>query len=104
MIHSNGTLSKRLLSATVATSLAFSALLVLGTIAAPAYADEHHDRRGYDRRGDGDYYRGSYGDRYRGGYYNAPPVVYGSPYYAPPPVVYGPGIGIQLPGVAIGIR
>ena len=28
---------------------------------------------------------------------------YGSPYYYPPPVVYGPGIGINLPGVSIGI-
>jgi hypothetical protein len=35
-------------------------------------------------------------------------VIYGSPYrygYGyPPPVVYGPGIGINLPGVSIGIH
>jgi len=93
MTCSNGFISQRLLSATVATGLAFSAMLVLGTVATPAHAEDHHDRRGDDRRGD-------YGSR---GYYNPPPIVYGSPYYAPP-VVYGPGIGIVLPGVAIGIR
>ncbi len=92
MTCSNSTTSRRLLSATIATGLAFSALLVLGAVATPALADDHHDRRGDDRRG------------YGGGYYNAPPVVYGAPYYAPPPVVYGPGIGIALPGVNIGIR
>ena len=95
MTCSNGTTSIRLLSA---TGLAFSALLVLGALATPALADDHHDRRGDDRRGGYEH-----GDHYRG-YYNAPPVVYGSPYYAPPPVVYGPGIGIVLPGVAIGVR
>jgi hypothetical protein len=92
MTCSNRTTPKRLFSARVVTGLALSALIVLGTIATPALADDHHDRRG------------GYGDRYRGGYYNPPPVVYGSPYYAPPPVVYGPSIGIALPGVAIGIR
>ena len=90
MTCSNGTTSIRLLSA---TGLAFSALLVLCAVATPALADDHHDR--HDDR------RGGYEHR---GYYNAPPVVYGSPYYAPPPVVYGPGIGIVLPGVAIGVR
>jgi len=100
MTCSNSTTSRRLLSATVATGLAFSALLVLGAVATPALADDHHDRRGDDRRGDDR--RGGHG--YGGGYYNAPPVVYGGPYYAPPPVVYGPGIGIALPGVNIGIR
>jgi hypothetical protein len=99
MTCSNSTISRRLLSATVATGLAFSALLVLGAVApTPAFADDHHDRHD-DRRG-GDR-RGGYG--YGGGYY-APPVVYGGPYYAPPPVVYGPGIGIALPGVSIGIH
>jgi hypothetical protein len=42
-----------------------------------------------------------------GGYYGAPPVVYGSPYgygYYPPAAVYGPSVGINLPGVSIGIR
>jgi hypothetical protein len=97
MTCSNRTTPKRSLSARVVAGLALSTLFVLGTIATPALADDHHDRRGDDRRG-------GYGDHDRGGYYNAPPVVYGSPYYAPPPVVYGPGIGIVLPGVAIGIH
>jgi hypothetical protein len=96
MTCSNDARSKRLLSATAATGLAFSALFMLGAIVPAAHAGNHHDRHGGDRHGDD---RGHYG-----GYYAAPPVVYGSPYYAPPPVVYGSGIGIELPGVAIGIR
>jgi len=87
--------SQRRSSWKLAGGLAVSALLALGTFAAPANADWNGDHRGYS-----------------GGYYRAPPVVYGSsydngyygrPYYAPP-VVYGPGIGISLPGVNIGIR
>jgi hypothetical protein len=102
--------SKRHLPARLASVLAISALLMLGTLVAPASAenwtgqstaeknrghrDEHRQRRGNDGR-----------------YYSAPPVVYGSPYdgsyygspYSPPPVVYGPGIGIGLPGVNINI-
>lgn len=89
------TTSKRRLSAKLAGGIAISALLALGAFAAPASADWHGDHRGY-----------------YGGYYNAPPVVYGStygdgyygsPYYAPP-VAYGPGIGVALPGISIGIR
>jgi hypothetical protein len=89
------TTSKRRLSSKLAGGIAISALLTLGAFAAPASADWRDDHRGY-----------------YGGYYNAPPVAYGSaygngyygsPYYAPP-VVYGPGIGIALPGVNIGIR
>jgi hypothetical protein len=87
-------------SAKLAAGLAIAAVLALGTFAASASAEErwgehrdHHD--------------------WNGGYYQAPPVVYGSPYgsgyygspyYNPPPVVYGPGIGIGLPGISIGIR
>lgn len=89
--------SKPRLSAKLAGGIAISALLVLGAFATPASADDWHG----DHRG-----------AYYGGYYNAPPVVYGSaygngyygsPYYAPP-VVYGPGVGVSLPGINIGIR
>ena len=60
----------------------------------PAYAD-----------GDGDGNHREYRHNWNGGYYEAPPVVYGSPYggayygspyYYPPPVVYGPGIGFSI--------
>ena len=83
-------------SAKLAAGFALSALLALGSFAAPA--------------AHADYYRGDH--NWNGGYYHAPPVVYGStyyngyygsPYYAPP-VVYGPGIGISLPGINIGIQ
>jgi hypothetical protein len=84
--------SKRPPSAKVVTGLALGALVALGAFATLAYADDHRGWHGGDRHG------------YYGGYYGAPPVVYGSPYYYPPPVVYGPGIGINLPGVAIGIH
>ena len=97
------TTSKRRLSASLAGGIAISAVLALGTFAAPANA-QWYDNSGYDRH---QHYN------WNGGYYNAPPVVYGStygssyygysPYYAPP-VVYGPGIGISLPGINIGIR
>ena len=83
-----GTTSKRRLSAKLAGGIAISALLALGAFATPASADWRNDRDG----------------RYSNGpYYNAPPVVYGSPYYAPP-VVYGPSIGISLPFISIGIQ
>jgi hypothetical protein len=92
------TTSKRRLSAKLAAGIAISAILALGTFAAPANADNH---RGYQHN-------------WNGGYYYAPPVVYGStygssyygysPYYYPPPVVYGPGIGISLPFVNLNIR
>jgi hypothetical protein len=95
------TTAKRRLSAKLAAGIAISALLALGTFAAPANAE-------WD-----DYHRG-YNHNWNGGYYNAPPVVYGSsygssyygtsPYYYPPPVVYGPNVGISLPFVNIGIR
>jgi len=89
--------SKRRVSARLAAGVAISALLVLGTFAAPAGADEH---RGGDRDHRGD--RGHEG--WNRGYSSPPPVVYGTPYYAPPPVVYGPAVGIYLPGVNIGIQ
>jgi hypothetical protein len=93
------TISKRRRSARLAAGLAISALLAVGTFAAPANADWY---------GNG----GRHHHNWNGGYYNAPPVVYGSPYgssyygssYYAPPVIYGPGVGISLPGVNIGIR
>ncbi len=78
--------------------LAFSALFLLGMLAAVAHADE---RRGDDRRGgDHRFDRGGPGWNH----YPPPPVAYGGPYYPPPPVVYGPGVGINLPGVSINLR
>jgi hypothetical protein len=92
MTCSNDARSKRHLSTITPTGLACAALLVLGTVVTSAQAEDRHDRRGGERHS------------YYGHSYAAPPVVYGSPYYAAPPVVYGPGIGIDLPGIAIGIH
>ena len=94
-----GTTSKRRLSARLVGGVAISALLALGTFAGSARADDRGEHRGYHQN-------------WNGGYYNAPPVVYGSPYgngyygspYYAPPVVYGPGISISLPFVNIGIQ
>lgn len=104
------TTSKRQLakmSARLAAWIAVSAMLALGTFAGSARAEPT---------------AGGYGTTYQnwnGGYYNAPPVVYGSPYggsnygspyyngspyYSAPPVVYGPGIGVSLPFVNLNIR
>ena len=93
------TTPKRRRSATLAAGLAISAMLAVGTFAAPASADWDGYHRGHHHN-------------WNGGYYRAPPVVYGSPYgtsyygspYYYPPVVYAPGIGISLPGINIGIR
>jgi len=79
--------------AALAVGLALSAVLVLGSFATSASADDRGHDRGHDR---------GYG--WSGGYYAAPPVVYDAPGYYPPPVVYGPGIGINLPGVSVGIH
>ena len=91
MTCTTNTTSTRRPSAKLLGGIAVAALLALGAFATPASADWHGDHRGY-----------------YGGYYRAPPVVYGGgyynyPYYAPP-VIYGPGVGINLPGVSIGIR
>ena len=94
------TTSKRSLSAKLAAGLAISALLAVGTLAAPANA------RAYYHYYNGGYYRAPplvYGSPYRGGYYGSP-YYGGSPYYYPPPVVYGPGIGISLPFINLNIR
>jgi hypothetical protein len=97
MTRINDTKSRRPLSAKLAAGIAISALLAIGTFAAPADARDHD---------------GGYRHNWNGGYYRAPPVVYGSPYgssyygapYYAPPVVYGPGIGIGLPGINIRVR
>ena len=79
--------------------------LSVGGAALSAHAEERRDdRRGGDHRDDRDHrgYRG-----YGGGYYNPPPVVYGSPCGwggCPPPLVYGPGVGIVLPNIMLNIR
>lgn len=94
---------KRRLSAKLATGVALSAFLALGTFVASAGPQPHRDDhrgggdRGWNQNGGG---RGWGG----GGYYAAPPVVYGGPAYYPPPVIYSPAIGIVLPGVVIGIQ
>jgi hypothetical protein len=85
-------------SVRLAAGLAVAALFTIATSIAPAGAqprrdDHHRDVRHFDHR-----------DDHGGGYYPAPPVVYGGPVYAPPPVVYGPAVGINLPGVSIGIN
>jgi hypothetical protein len=98
---------KRHLSKRLAGGFVLAALLTLGTYVAPAGAqprhDDHHDdHHGGDRRvvrHDDDRH-----DYHGGGYYPAPPVVYGGPVYAAPPLVYGPTIGINLPGLSIGIQ
>jgi hypothetical protein len=96
MTCTDKTPSPRGWSAKLIASVALGAVLVLGVSAVPASARWDHDN-GY----------GGYNRGWSGGYYRSPPVVYGSPYrygYYPPPVVYGPGIGVNLPGVSIGIR
>ena len=81
--------------------LAIVSVFMLGTFAVTASADgRRDDHRGGERHDD----RGRGGDWHGGGYYPAPPVVYGNPGYYPPPVVYGPAVGINLPGISIGIR
>ena len=94
------TTSKRSLSAKLAAGFAISALLAVGTLAAPANA------RAYYHYYNGGYYRAPpivYGSPYRGGYYGSR-YYNGSPYYYAPPLSYGPGIGINLPGLNIRIR
>ena len=94
-----GTTLKHRPSVKLVGGIAISALLALGAFNGPASANWNSDRGGYHHN-------------WNGGYYHAPPVVYGSPYgngsygapYYAPPVVYAPGIGINLPGVSIGIR
>ena len=57
---------RRRLSAKLAAGLALSAMLAVGAFAVPAYADGDGNHRGYRHN-------------WNGGYYEAPPVVYGSP-------------------------
>jgi hypothetical protein len=110
MIDAN---SKGHLPMKIAAGLAVSAVLLLGTVAAPAEAAGSHGGGGHGGGGHGGGGRGHGGGGYRGGGggwnrgYYAPPVVYGSPYgspyygygspyYYPPPVVYGPGMGLNI--------
>jgi hypothetical protein len=103
------TRSKRRLVAKLVVGLAISAFLLHGTFVPPASAngnqsDHHWNKNNYNRG------NGSWG----GNYYVGPPVVYGTPYHGlqyygspadvPPPVIYSPGIGINLPGVSIGVQ
>jgi hypothetical protein len=84
------TKSRRRFSAKLTAGLALSAMLALGTFTVPAYAAGNGHRE--------------YRNNWNGGYYEAPPVVYGSVYgpsyygepYYPPPVVYGPGVGFNI--------
>jgi len=96
---------RRHLPARLAAGLAISALLLLGPLAASARADDHNN----DHRGSWDHNNDRNNNYWGGSYYVAPPVYYGPRYYSqpsyyPPPAVYAPGIGIQLPGVSIGIQ
>jgi hypothetical protein len=71
---------------------AIAAVAVSGLTAGPANARWDHP----------DWHHNGWHHGWSGGYYPAPPVVYGDPYaygYYPPP-----GVGINLPGVHIGIR
>jgi hypothetical protein len=95
------TTPRRHLSVKLMAGAVVSAILALGAYAAPVNADEWH---GHHR---GEYRSWNYG------YYQAPPVVYGSPYdgsyygnspYYYPQPVYGSGFGVSLPGLNIGIQ
>ena len=91
---------KRRLSAKVAPALALAAMMAVGAFPLTASADNNHNN---------DHHNYHHYNGWDGGYYRPPPVVYpysGYGYYAPaypPPVVYGPGVGINLPGLSIGI-
>jgi len=78
--------------ARLVAGIAVSAFVAIGMNVGTAQARWDHP--------DHDWHRSHYG--WSGGYWGAPPVIYGSPYaygYYPPP-----GVGINLPGVSIGIR
>jgi hypothetical protein len=94
------TTPKRSLLAKLAAGFAIAAILALGSFAGSA------DARPYHHYYNGGYYRAPpvvYGSPYRGGYYGSP-YYGGSAYYYAPPLIYGPGIGVNLPGLSIGIR
>jgi len=96
----NETKPRRRFSAKLATALALSAMLSLGTFAVPTYADGD-GHRDYRHNWNGGYYYAPpvvYGSPYGGGYYGGGygGEYYGSPYYYPPPVVYGPGVGFSI--------
>jgi len=83
------TWSDRARVARLAAGIAISAAFALAITAGTANARWDHPEHGYHHG-------------WSGGYWGAPPVVYGDPYaygYYPPP-----GVGINLPGVSIGIH
>jgi hypothetical protein len=79
------------------TTRLIAAVIVAGfagtAVAAPAFADWHHDRHWHDPHWHHPYYGGP-------GVVVAPspPVVYGAPapYYAPPPPVVGLGLNFNI--------
>jgi hypothetical protein len=79
--------------ARLGAGIAVSAIIGFGLMTGTAQARwEHQDEHGWN----------GYHHGWSGGYWGAPPVVYGDPYsygYYPPP-----GVGINLPGVHIGVR
>jgi hypothetical protein len=83
MLKNTGIASKRRWPAVVAGAV-LTAALAFGCFGS-ASAEEHRWEHRDDHRG-----------RWNGGYYQAPPVVYGSPYYAAPPVIWGPGLNINI--------
>ena len=112
MSRNDNTEPKRRLSVKAAAGIALSAMLALGALAAPAYAgwgDRPGGHQGDNQGGHQDAHRDDDRGRSYGAnvYYAPPPVVYVAPYagtpYYPPPVVYGPAVGVNLPGVSIGI-
>jgi len=100
MIHTNTDKSKGHLPAKIAAGLAFATVLLLGTFASSASAQDYqrYHRESHVR------HEHRHGYASGGYYYRAPPVVYDSPYYYPPPVVYGPRFGVVTPGLSIDIR
>jgi hypothetical protein len=98
--------AKRRLSARLAAAIAVSAMLTLGTFAGSASAEPTAGGYGTYHYYNGGYYQAPpvvYGSPYGGAYYGSP-YYNGSPYYYAPPVVYGPSVGISLPFIGIGIR
>jgi hypothetical protein len=100
------TTSQRRLPAKLVVGIATCALLALGTFAGLASAGETGGSEYAPHYYNGGYYQALpvvYGSPYGGAYYGSP-YYNGSPYYYAPPVVYGASIGVSLPFIGIGIR